>query len=227
MVTDAKVVNRQSRGARIKNLCVEGATRLLPRARRALPGLALLLAVVLLIAIRADRFGQEEHAAPADAIVVLGARVLPDHLLCPAARARVEKAVELYQRHLAPVVYFSGGRGANSPTEAEAMRDYAMTLGLPADAARVETESHSTEQNARRTSELLRAAGLRHVVVVSDPYHLLRARQYFRLEGFEVATSPALVSERNSDMLTRIHWTLREAVALLLHPTVLFASAPQ
>jgi len=197
------------------------------RLRRILlPALALLAAIVLLVSIRVDRFGQEEHAAPADALVVLGARVLPDHLPCPAARARVEKAVELYRRNVASVVYFSGGLGANSPSEAEAMRDYAMALGLPANAARVETESHSTEQNAQHTGQLLRAAGLKSAVVVSDPYHLFRARQYFRVEGFEVTTSPALVSERNSGTLTRTYWTLREAAALLLHPRVLLASAP-
>ncbi|WP_394844976.1 YdcF family protein [Pendulispora brunnea] len=196
------------------------------KQRWILSSLALLSAVVLLIAVRVDRFGQEEHAEPTDAIVVLGARVRPDHSPCPAARARVEKAVELYRRNIAPVVYFSGGVGDNAPSEAEAMRDYAIGLGLPANAARLEAESHSTEQNAQRTTLLLRAAGERRAVVVSDPYHLLRARQYFRLQGFEVATSPALVSERNSDPLTRAHWTLRESAALLLHPRVLFASAP-
>jgi len=66
------------------------------------------------------------------------------------------------------------------------MRNYALGLGLPADAARVEVESHSTEQNAQLTGQLLRAAGLKRAVVVSDPYHLFRARQVLprrRLRG--------------------------------------------
>ena len=221
------IADRHPMEAPETNLTVNRRAQLLAKLRQAVvPGFALLSAIVLFVAIRVDRFGQEEHAAPADAIVVLGARVAADHQPCPAARARVEKAVELYRRNLAPVIYFSGGLGTNSPTEAEAMREYALTLGLPADAARVEAESHSTEQNAQLTGQLLRTAGLKRAVVVSDPYHLFRARQYFRVEGFEVATSPALVSERNSDPLTRMHWTLREAAALLLHPIVLFASAP-
>ncbi len=64
------------------------------------------------------------------------------------------------------------------------------------------------------------------MVVVSDPYHLLRARQYFRLHGFEVATSPAFLTERNMRALDRFYWTVREAFALLLHPLVLFAREP-
>ena len=106
------------------------------------------------------------------------------------------------------------------------MRELAVRLGVPSESCLLEEQSHSTEQNARFSSQLLRSLGARRVVIVSDPYHLLRARQYFRLHGFEVATSPALFSERNPGLVDRFYWTVREAAALLLHPTVLFARKP-
>jgi uncharacterized SAM-binding protein YcdF (DUF218 family) len=178
------------------------------------------------LAWRVDRFGQREQALPADVVVVLGARVLAGGVPSGALQARVEKAVELYQRGIASRLIFSGGVGDHPPSEAQVMRSLAVRLGVPAEACTLEEQSHSTEQNARYSAELLRSLGAQRVVVVSDPYHLLRARQYFRLQGFEVATSPALLTERNLQAVDRFYWTVREAFALLLHPRVLLARAP-
>ncbi|NTX03090.1 YdcF family protein [Myxococcus sp. CA040A] len=173
-----------------------------------------------------DRFGQRERAEPSDAVVVLGARVLAGGVPSGALRARTEKAVELYRRGVAPRLVFSGGVGVHPPSEARVMLTLATQLGVPEEACVLEESSHSTEDNARLTAKLLRDLGARRVVVVSDPYHLLRARQYFRLNGFEVSTSPALETERNLHWVDRFYWTVREAVALVLHPRVLWARAP-
>jgi uncharacterized SAM-binding protein YcdF (DUF218 family) len=178
------------------------------------------------LAFVVDRFGQRERAVPSDVVVVLGARVLPDGQPSPALRARIEKAVDLYHQGVAPRLLFSGGVGLYPPAEARVMKELAVRLGVPAEACLVEEQSHSTEQNARFSADVLRSLGARRVVVVSDPYHLLRARQYFRLQGFEVATSPALLTERNQFLSDRIYWTVREAAALLLHPRVLLAREP-
>ena len=177
-----------------------------------------------------DHFGQREGALAsggADVVVVLGARVLADGTPSGTLRARTEKAVELYRQGVAPRLLFSGGVGVYPPAEARVMRELAVSLGVPAEACLLEEESHSTEQNAHLSARVLRELGARRVVVVSDPYHLLRARQYFRLEGYEVATSPALLAERNVAAVDRFYWTVREAVALLLHPRVLLARAPR
>jgi len=173
-----------------------------------------------------DRFGQREFSLPAEVGVVLGARVLPGGVPSPALRARIEKAVDLYHRGLVSRLLFSGGVGTHPPSEAQVMRDVAVRLGVPPEACLLEEQSHSTEQNARFSTRLLRELGVQRVVVVSDPYHLLRARQYFRLEGFEVSTSPALLSERHLSAPDRFYWTVREAIALLVHPRVLLARAP-
>jgi uncharacterized SAM-binding protein YcdF (DUF218 family) len=199
--------------------------RLLPRLLLVLGGV--LTCGVLGVAFVVDRFGQRERGGAVDAVVVLGARVLPGGEPSGALRARVEQAVALHRRGLAPRLVFSGGVGVHPPAEARVMLRLAVALGVPASACFLEERSHSTEQNARYSAELLRELGARRVGVVSDPYHLLRARQYFRLHGFEVGTSPALLTERNLHLLDRVYWTVREAFALLLHPRVLFARAPE
>jgi uncharacterized SAM-binding protein YcdF (DUF218 family) len=207
-----------------------------PLALRSNPGLLrrlpLLLAAVLTggffgLVWWVGRFGRRERAGPAEAVVVLGARVLPGGEPSRALRARVEKAVELYRRGVAPRLVLSGGVGLHPPAEARVMRELAVRLGVPAEACVLEEQSRSTEENARYSAELLRALGVRQVVVVSDCFHLLRARQCFRRQGYEVATSPAPVEGRGMQPFDLYYWTVREAAALLLNPRLLLARAPR
>lgn len=172
-----------------------------------------------------DRFGRRERVTDADALVVLGARVLPGGVPSGALVARVEQAVALYHQGVAPWLLLSGGVGAHPPSEARVMRELAVAAGVPASACVLEEDSLSTEANAWFSARVLRERGARRVVVVSDPYHLLRARQCFRREGLEVATSPASIAGRMRAW-DRAYWTVREAFALLLHPRLLWARAP-
>ena len=198
--------------------------------RAATRGLILALGVltcgVLGLAFAVDRFGQRDRARRTQAIVVLGARVLESGAPSGALQARVERGAALYQQGLAPLVVFSGGVGRHPPAEALAARDLALSLGVPPGACAVEVESHSTAENAALTARLLRARGLSEVILVSDPYHLLRARQYFWRAGIRVLPSLALLSERNLSLPERCYWTVREAFAILLHPALWFAREP-
>jgi uncharacterized SAM-binding protein YcdF (DUF218 family) len=195
-------------------------------ARALLVVLGALTCGVLGLAFAVDRFGQKDRARRAQAIVVLGARVLEDGTPSDALKARAERAAELYRQGLAPLVVFSGGVGRYPPAEALAARDHALTLGIPPAACAVETDSHSTAENAAFTARVLRARGLSEAILVSDPYHLLRARQYFWRAGVRVLPSPALLSGRNLSLPERCYWTVREAFALLLHPALWFAREP-
>jgi uncharacterized SAM-binding protein YcdF (DUF218 family) len=182
---------------------------------------------VLGLAFAVDRFGQRDRARRAPAIVVLGARVAEGGAPSGALQARAERAAELYRQGLAPLVVFSGGVGRFPPAEALAARDLALSLGVPPSACATEEGSHSTAENAAFTARLLRSRGLSEAILVSDPYHLLRARQYFWREGIRVHPSPALLSERNVHFADRCYWTVREAFAILLHPALWFAREPE
>lgn len=118
-----------------------------------------------------------------DAIVVAGCRVDPDGTPSPALAHRVALAVELHRKGLAPRVVFTGGlddavRAAdpNGPTEARAAARYARDLGLPKRAVVLEERSTSTLENATFAAELLPAT---RVLVVTDAYHVFRARRVF------------------------------------------------
>lgn len=120
---------------------------------------------------------------PTDAIVVLGCPVRADGLPSPALDRRVRGGVELYERGVASVIVMTGGPGRHG-VEAHAMRDLAVELGVPQDAIRVEDASRTTAENASMTAARAAEWGLDRVVVVSDQFHLPRARSLF-LEHFQ------------------------------------------
>jgi uncharacterized SAM-binding protein YcdF (DUF218 family) len=121
----------------------------------------------------------------ADAIVVLGGGVNPDGSLPPVARARVERAVELFEGGIAPRLIFSGRCGLTSAepavTEAEAMAAHAASLGVPWSALLREDDSKDTLGNAYFTwSRFLEPNGWTSIRVVTSDFHLSRAAWVFR-----------------------------------------------
>lgn len=197
--------------------------RLLPRMLGL--GCGCLTTLTLGLAWRIDRVGATEQLHAADlspdgvsAVVVLGARVSPDGRPSDTLAARVEHAVRLFPRSGAQLLVFSGGVGTFGASEGSVARDLAVSLGAPPERCLVEEDSHSTRENARFTMDLLeRRFGRRRlgVIVVSDPYHLLRAGLLFAREGAEVGTSPVLDAPRHRDTSERLAWTLREVPATL------------
>jgi uncharacterized SAM-binding protein YcdF (DUF218 family) len=144
-------------------------------------------------------FGRRKNTS-ADAIVVLGRGVRPDGSLGLIARARVDRALELYDIGVAPRIIFAGRSalmGDDDPilTEAAAMAAHASARGLPADATFVEDESRDTIGNAFFTwRRWLRPNEWRSIRVVTTDYHIPRAAWIFRKvlgSEYDVAFSAA------------------------------------
>ena len=134
--------------------------------------------------------GRSDQARAVDAIVVMGAAQY-DGRPSPQLAARLDHVVTLYAGGLAPLVVVTGGKQpADRFTEAEASRDYLVERGVPADAILLESEGHSTYQSMEGVAELLRARGLRHVLVVTDPFHSLRSRMIAEDVGLQAYVSP-------------------------------------
>lgn len=114
------------------------------------------------------------------------------------------------------MLVFSGGVGDHPPAEAEVGRAYAIDAGVDPAVIVTETRSHSTRENARETAVLLRARGASCLNLVSDPYHLARARRAFEREGFDdVHLVPVLTAPRHTSVVARLGWTAREVPALI------------
>jgi len=175
---------------------------------------AAFLLVILGTAIGIDRYGVQEHARPAEVIIVLGARVYPGGVPGDSLSSRTQRGVALFQQGMAPRMLFTGGIGDYAPAESVVASRLARALGVPAAAIFREERSSSTRGNAYYAAMVCRAHGWRSAIVVSDPYHLCRARYLFRREGLIVSTSPALQAVRHRRTGDRLYWTLRETLLL-------------
>ena len=128
------------------------------RMRRAVAGTFALLSILLLgylfyVAKQIERQSSMDQAQPADVILVLGAaeyRGKPS----PVLKARLDHALALYKRGLAPYVLTTGGAGGDPVyTEGEVGRAYLTQNGVPSEAILVEPEGATTAQSVDATIE--------------------------------------------------------------------------
>lgn len=163
--------------------------------RRRLTYIAAGVAVVLWAssAIGVLWVASRDHAAEADAIVVLGAAQYQGKP-SPVLRARLDHAVGLYARGLAPRLVLTGGIAeGDRESEASVSRTYVLGAGVPDSSILMENEGRTTGQSLSAVGQLLSARNLRRVVLVSDPFHLFRASLVARRNGLVVLTSPTSV----------------------------------
>lgn len=132
----------------------------------------------------------QHELAPADAILVL----------CSHDERVAERGAELFNLGFAPLLIFSGGRGAittrlwNEP-EAERFARIAMRLNVPHDSILIESKSTNTGENVQFTRRLLAERGIdpQTFIVVQKPYMERRSYATFRKfwpEKQVVVTSP-------------------------------------
>jgi uncharacterized SAM-binding protein YcdF (DUF218 family) len=172
------------------------------RTRRSSAGGALLrwvVALFLLVTVgwftyvyqQIDAVANEDEAQAADAIAVFGAAEYSGRP-SPVLHLRLDHAVELYRRQVAPlIITLGGGRDKDSGnTEGAVGRDYLLANGVPFGNIIAETRSIDTEQQVHRLADIAKENNLHHIVVVSDATHLFRIRELCRDAGLDVYTSP-------------------------------------
>lgn len=132
----------------------------------------------------------QHELAPADAILVL----------CSHDERVAERGAQLFNARLAPLLIFSGGRGAittrlwNEP-EAERFARIAMRMNVPHDCILIESKSTNTGENVQFTRKLLAERDIdpQTFILVQKPYMERRSYATFRKfwpEKQVVVTSP-------------------------------------
>src|SRR5215475_14573062 len=153
----------------------------------ALLGAAAMLAVELRhVAQAIQRQSVLDEARPSDAIIVLGAaeyRGKPS----PVLEARLNHALYLYLKGMAPRIITTGGAGGDPVfTEGSVGRSYLTARGVPPEAIVVEREAESTAQSVAAVAEIMRRMNLKSAIVVSDGYHIFRVKRMLQSSGLEV-----------------------------------------
>jgi uncharacterized SAM-binding protein YcdF (DUF218 family) len=183
----------------------------LPRLGRLVAALAIVQLIVFslspvsnaLMLPLEDEARAEAAAAPAccyDAIVVLGGSIgpavpplRPDPELFDSSD-RVWHAARLFHRGLAPRIVVSGGsylvetgQAPQTQTEAMAMRQFLVALGVPEAAIAMEGKSLNTIENMEETRALV---GTGKVALVTSGYHMPRALRLAKRAGLNAEAFP-------------------------------------
>ena len=180
---------------------------------------ALIVAAFLVCgtAFRVWYVARADDRRPVDAVVVLGAAQYdgePSSVLA----ARLRHAQALYDDGLAPrIVTVGGGRAGDAYTEAEAGRRYLIGRGVPPAAVVAVGEGSDTLGSLRAADARARQDGWDTALVVSDPWHSLRARTMARDSGLQAWTSPTRSGPVVRTRETQARYIVRETAALLYY----------
>ena len=182
----------------------------------------LLVAVIwsIWVCMQINEVAGLDEAQPADAIAVFGAAEYSGHP-SPVLHARLDHAVDLYRKKIAPLVITLGGGSDKDSgnTEGGVGRDYLLANGIPFGNILAETHSIDTEQQVQRLAAIVRENNLHHIVVVSDATHLFRVRELCRAAGLDIYTSPRapLGHIDNYDLAKRYFHEVLSYTAMRLH----------
>lgn len=102
--------------------------------------------------------------------------------------ARTAKGIELYENGWASMIIFSGAaQDKSGPSNAAAMRQIALSAGVPSNAIQIEESSESTQENAENTKTIFEQNGYERVILVTSGYHQRRANIEFERRTNDVA----------------------------------------
>jgi uncharacterized SAM-binding protein YcdF (DUF218 family) len=157
-----------------------------------------------------------ERVERVNAIVVLGAAQYVGRP-SPVLQARLDHAIALWKRGVAPKLILTGGTGVGDTTsEAAVGRTYALRRGVADSAIVLENRGRTTSESMRAVARIMEAEPGRSVVLVSDPFHMLRLSILARRFGLEPYTSPTRTSPISSSAEERWKYVLGESVKVPL-----------
>lgn len=175
-------------------------------------------------AVRVWQVARIDDTTPADAIVVLGAAQYsgtPSWVF----EARLEQAYKLFERGVAPQVITVGGKQEGDEyTEAASGKMFLAERGVPSgDITAVETGS-DTLHSIEAVRDEMASQGINTAVLVSDPWHSLRARTMARDAGLDAWTSPTRQGPAVFTRESQVHGIVRETGALLWYQLTHFSA---
>lgn len=124
----------------------------------------------------------------ADAIIVLGASVYPDGTPSGILQDRLDDGIALYFAGAASKIIMSGDNGTESYNECWAMKQYAISQGVPSEDVFCDHAGFSTYETMYRARHVF---GADRVVIATQTYHLYRAIYDAQGVGMEAIGVPS------------------------------------
>ena len=138
-----------------------------------------------------------------DAIIVLGCAVRGTNPTQPLV-ARLDAALKYHEKNPDAYIIVSGGQGFDEDiSEAECMKDYLIAHGVDNDRILTEDKATSTAENIRYSREIMQEKGIPEtdIALITNEFHVFRARQLAKLNGLSVTTAHAKTPWYSSPMM--------------------------
>jgi vancomycin permeability regulator SanA len=181
---------------------------------------AFLVAVGLIVGATAVNIwwtARQDERPVADAILVLGSAQY-NGTPSPIFEARLDHALDLYNAGVAPLVITVGGRRVGDLfTEAEAGLSWLAREGIPEEALRAVPDGADTLQSIQAVAALFAEQGLSTAVLVTDPWHALRATRIAQDAGIVASSSPTRQGPAVQTRSTQFRYIVRETAAYLVY----------
>jgi vancomycin permeability regulator SanA len=173
-----------------------------------LGGLGLLLPRLITMLYSWNRI-YEAGSAPAERVaVVFGAGLRRDGSPTPILRDRVETGVRLYFDGRVEKLLMSGDNSVEYYNEPEAMRQYAMSMGVPAEDIVLDYAGRRTYDTCYRARAIF---GLKRALLVTQRFHLPRA--LFLCNSLGLDASGVEAGNLNYRKVSLLIWNFREQLA--------------
>jgi SanA protein len=161
--------------------------------------------------------------APAErAAIVFGAGLTRSGKPTPILRDRIETAVQLYAAGKVEKLLMSGGEWSYARSEPEAMRDYAVSLGVPEESIVLDHAGQRTYDTCFRARTIF---GLDSALLVTQRFHLPRALFVCNALGLKAEGVPA--ANRRYWPVMSLIWNVREQFATVAALVDVYLSRPE
>ena len=174
-------------------------------------GLAVLLLPRLVTGLYAFQRTYTAKTIPAAPVaIVFGAGLWRDGTPTTVLRDRISTAAELYFSGKVQKILMSGDNSYLDYNEPGAMREYALSLGVPETAIVLDYAGRRTYDTCYRARAIF---GLQEVILVTQSFHLPRALYTCNLLGLKAVGIASDLRDYNRGSL--LYWNLRELPATL------------
>jgi len=146
--------------------------------------------------------------------VVLGAAVWSHNSPSPSLAARVDKALELYNKGIVNRIQLTGSNAPGEMSESEVAYNYLKSITFRMPKIWLEHKTVSTSEQVRFIKDsLMTKKNIGHVIIVSDAYHLTRVGEickFYKIKAGFAASNLKLSLENN------LYYKVKESIALLV-----------
>ena len=181
--------------------------------------LLFLLGTVLVIALVGGALlfaGKADNVEKSDVCLVLGNTVNPDGKPSERLKARLDRAVEVYNDGYTNQFIVSGALGIEGHEEAEVMGAYLVAQGIPKANVIIDNEGKTTYDSAKNAKVIMAKRGFESITVVTQHFHIVRSR--FALQKFGI--SPIYTAHARHFEKRDFYSTFREVGALAKYATL-------